>query len=58
MAISGATSLIVDFEDVLTTDSELAESIIEEPDEYLEHANRAALAQLRIEDPEYAERID
>ena len=58
MAISGATSLIVDFEDALTTDSELAESIIEEPDEYLEHANRAALAQLRIEDPEYAERIE
>ncbi len=58
MAISGAASLIVDFEDALTTDSELAESVIEEPDEYLEHANRAALAQLRIEDPEYAERIE
>ena len=58
MAIAGATSLIVDFEDVLTADSELAENIIEEPDEYLEHANRAALAQLRIEEPEYAEGIE
>jgi len=58
MAISGAVSFIVDFEDALTTDSELAESIIDEPDEYLEHANRAALAQLRIEDPEYAEKIE
>jgi len=58
MAISGAISFIVDFEDALTTDSELAESIIDEPDEYLEHANRAALAQLRIEDPEYAEKIE
>ncbi|UCE44290.1 MAG: minichromosome maintenance protein MCM, partial [Candidatus Bathyarchaeota archaeon] len=58
MAIAGATSLVVDFEDALTTDSELAESIIEEPDEYLEHINRAALAQLRIEEPEYAERIE
>ncbi len=58
MAIADATSLIVDFEDVLTADSELAESIIEEPDEYLEHANRAALAQLRTEEPEYAEGIE
>ena len=58
MAISGAVSFIVDFEDALTTDSELAESIIDEPDEYLDHANRAALAQLRIEDPEYAEKIE
>ena len=58
MAITSATSLTVDFEDVLTADSELAESIIEEPDEYLGHANRAALAQLRIEEPEYAEKVE
>jgi replicative DNA helicase Mcm len=58
MAVADTTSLIVDFEDVLTADSELAENIIEVPDEYFEHANRAALAQLRIEEPEYAERIE
>lgn len=58
MAIAGTTSIIVDFEDVLTADSELAESIIEEPDEYLEHTSRAALAQLRIEEPEYAEKLE
>jgi replicative DNA helicase Mcm len=58
MAIAGKTSLIVDFEDLLATDSALAEDVIERPDEYLEHVNRAALAQLQIEEPEYAEGIE
>ena len=58
MSIAGSTSLIVDFEDLLTTDSALSESLIEKPDESLEHANHAALAQLKIEDPEYAEGIE
>jgi len=58
MAIAGSTSLTVDFEELLTTDSALAESFLKEPDEYLEHANRAALAQLQIEDPEYAEEVE
>ncbi|MFQ5836731.1 MAG: minichromosome maintenance protein MCM [Candidatus Bathyarchaeia archaeon] len=58
MAIAGKTSLIVDFEDLMATDSALAENVIERPDEYLEHANRAALAQLQIEEPEYAEGIE
>lgn len=58
MAIAGKTSLIVDFEDLLATDSALAENVIERPDEYLEHVNRAALAQLQIEEPEYAEGIE
>ncbi|UCE29340.1 MAG: minichromosome maintenance protein MCM [Candidatus Bathyarchaeota archaeon] len=42
----------------MTTDSALAESITKEPDEYLKHTNRAALAQLQIEEPEYAEGIE
>jgi len=58
MAIAGKTSLTVDFEDLMATDSALAENVIERPDEYLEHANRAALAQLQIEEPEYAEGIE
>ncbi len=58
MAIAGGTSLTVDFEELLTTDSALAENLMEKPDEYLEHANRAALAQLQIEEPEYAEAIE
>ncbi|MGQ9460884.1 MAG: minichromosome maintenance protein MCM, partial [Candidatus Bathyarchaeaceae archaeon] len=58
MAVAGSTSLIVDFEDLLAADSALAESILETPDEYLEHANHAALAQLQIEEPAYAEGIE
>jgi len=58
MAITGKTSLTVDFEDLMATDSKLAENVIERPDEYLEHTNRAALAQLQIEEPEYAEGIE
>jgi replicative DNA helicase Mcm len=58
MAVTGKTSLIVDFDDLLVFDSTLAQSIQEMPDEYLKHANNAALAQLRTEDPEYAGRIE
>jgi len=58
MAIAGSTSLILDFEELLATDSALAENILEKPDEYLEHANHAALAQLQIEEPEYAEGVE
>jgi len=57
MAVGGKTSLIVDFQDVATFDEKLADEILERPDEYLKHANDAAYAQLRIEDPEYAEKM-
>ena len=58
MAVAGKTSLIVDFEDLLAFDRRLAEELLENPDEYLKHANNAAYAQLQIEDPEYAEKIE
>jgi replicative DNA helicase Mcm len=58
MAVGGKTSLIVDFEDLLTFDQRLAEELLEKPDEYLRHANNAAYDQLRIEDPEYAEKLE
>jgi len=58
MAVSGKTSLVVDFDDLLVFDSSLAQSTQEMPDEYLKHANNAALAQLRTEDPEYAGKIE
>jgi len=57
MAVTGKTSLMVDFEDLLAFDQRLAEELLEKPDEYLKHANNAAYAQLQIEDPEYAEKI-
>ncbi len=58
MAISEKTSVVVDFEDLLLADSALAESLVKTPDEYLEYANRAALAQLQIEAPVYASEVE
>ena len=58
MAVSGKTSLVVDFAALLTFDQHLAEKTLEKPDEYLKHADNAAYAQLQIEDPEYAENLE
>jgi replicative DNA helicase Mcm len=58
MAVGGRTSLIIDFEDLLTFDRRLAEELLERPEEYLKHADNAAYDQLRIEDPEYAEKLE
>ncbi len=58
MAIAGRESIIADFEELFAFDQKLAEILLEKPDEYLKHANNAAYAQLQIEDPEYAERIE
>jgi len=57
MSLSGATSLILDFEDLLVADSQLAEGLLEKPEEYLEYGNNAAFDQLQIQDPEYADKI-
>jgi replicative DNA helicase Mcm len=57
LALAGKTSLIVEFEDILTFDRRLADELLERPDEYLKHADNAAYAQLRIEEPEYAEKV-
>lgn len=57
MVIDGATSLLVDFEDLLIVEPVIAEGITNKPDEYLTYANNAAYDQLKIEDPEYARRI-
>jgi replicative DNA helicase Mcm len=58
MAVEGKTSLIVDFEDLLTFDRGLTEELLQNPDGYLKHANNAAYAQLQIEDPEYSEKTE
>jgi replicative DNA helicase Mcm len=58
MAIKETTSVVADFDDLLNSDNELAEITLNKPDEYLEHANKAAYAQLQIEEPEYAERLE
>jgi replicative DNA helicase Mcm len=57
MAVAGTKSFVVDFDELLATEPKLAQQLMEDPDEYLEYANRAAKAQLQIEEPEYAEAI-
>jgi replicative DNA helicase Mcm len=57
MAISGNKSFVVDFDELLASEPKLAQRLMDNPDEYLEYANRAAKAQLQIEEPEYAEEI-
>ncbi|HXX88524.1 MAG TPA: minichromosome maintenance protein MCM [Candidatus Acidoferrum sp.] len=58
MAVGGKTSITVDFEDLLAFDQRLADQLLERPEEYLKHANNAAYDQLRIEDLEYAEKLE
>ena len=57
MALEGKTSLTIDFQDLYAYDSELAEKLLEKPEEMLQHFKHAAMAQLFIEDPDYAEKI-
>ncbi len=58
MSITGKTSVTVDFEELYGFDHQLAELLLNKPEEYLQHAGNAAYAQLRIQDPEYAEKIE
>ncbi|MGQ9623760.1 MAG: minichromosome maintenance protein MCM [Candidatus Bathycorpusculaceae bacterium] len=59
LAVAGKTSLIVEFEDILTFDQRLAEELLEKPEEYLDkHASNAAYQQLAIEDTEYAKKVE
>jgi len=57
VALSGSRSIVVDFDDLIAFDADLARSILDKPDEYFEYLDRSAWAQLKIEDPEYAEII-
>lgn len=58
MVVDAANSIVMDFEDVLTSNPSLAKTILENPDEYLEYVEKAAYSQLQIEDPEYAEQTE
>jgi replicative DNA helicase Mcm len=57
MAVSGKKSFTVDFDELLAAEPALAQKLLDKPDDYLEYANRAAKAQLQIEEPEYVEEI-
>ncbi len=57
ITLSGVNTLQVDFEDVMIFDSDLADNIIEKPNEFFKYVEDAALAQLRIEDSIYGENV-
>jgi replicative DNA helicase Mcm len=57
LSVDGKTSITIDFEDLVAHKQDLAKHLMEKPVEFLAHAQHAALEQLRIEDPEYAEKI-
>ena len=55
VAVNNGISLVIDFEDLIAFDPALARSVTERPDDYVGYASSAATAQMRVEDPEYAE---
>jgi len=57
MARDGSTSVVVDYEDIYARSPELARALVERPSDVLSHAAAAAKEQLRIEEPEYAEKV-
>ncbi len=58
LAITGKGSITIDFEELYGFDQALAELLLNKPEEYLQHAGKGAYEQLRIEDSEYAEKIE
>jgi replicative DNA helicase Mcm len=58
LAISGKGSLTINFEELYGFDQALAELLLNKPEEYLAHAGKGAYEQLRIEDAEYAEKVE
>ena len=55
VAVNNGISLVIDFDDLIAFDPALARSVTERPDDYVGYASSAATAQMRVEDPEYAE---
>jgi replicative DNA helicase Mcm len=58
LAITGKNSITIEFEELYGFDRALAEQLLNKPEEYLQHAGKGAYEQLRIEDSEYAEKIE
>jgi len=57
MVAAGNKSLIVNFNDLLIYDVDLANRLITDPDEVLKSFNKATKESLRTENPSYAEKI-
>ncbi|MCX8204464.1 MAG: minichromosome maintenance protein MCM [Candidatus Nezhaarchaeota archaeon] len=57
LPLTGATSLVVDFDDLLSFNSDLAAQLIDAPRSVIDAASRAILDVMRVESPAYAERV-
>src|SRR5438128_10890923 len=57
IAVSEGRSLVVDFEDLISFDPDLGRKLVTKPDEYLRYAESAAISQMQVEDPAYAEQL-
>jgi len=57
LSLSGQRHIVVDFEDLIACDKDLAMQITDNPSELFPHIESAILAQLKIEDPQYAEKL-
>jgi len=57
VAVNNGKSLVIEFDDLIAFDAALARSVRERPDDFIEYASSAATAQMRVEDPEYAEHV-
>jgi replicative DNA helicase Mcm len=55
--LTDARTLLIDFDDLLNMDREIATEVYEHPDKIMPELENAARAQLKIEDGDYAERI-
>ena len=58
LSLTGSKSLVIDFDDLLRFDPELAKKTLENPEEFIESASRAIKNVILIEDPDYAKKIE
>ncbi|MFX1262037.1 MAG: minichromosome maintenance protein MCM [Promethearchaeota archaeon] len=57
MSVDGETSLVIDFEDLISFDNEFTADATEDPESFLKNAHNALVTILKIEDPKYVEAI-
>ncbi|MFW9793143.1 MAG: minichromosome maintenance protein MCM [Candidatus Thorarchaeota archaeon] len=58
MSINDEVSLLVDFQDLTSFDNVFMAFAAENPEQFLERANKALIAVLKVEDPEYVSSLD
>ncbi len=57
MIVSGSKSLVIDFDDLLLFDDNLARGVVDRPREYLEYASLALYEVVKVDNRAYAEKI-